>query len=282
MIFTLIVSPTQVDAESANLKTSFAIGDALLLAGLTATAYIAAYGYERGFCIHFSVPEHFIRVSVEALISSFVSICIFLSLLIWWLDPALNLLSDLNWNKLLHFAFGIHAVFLCLAIPFFVAFGLSWFGVRTFLLLVLIIDVCVALFVGLAYLSYRLFAKKTSGENSTLEQQLAGKERLSVFGLLFKYVDYHYVVMIIALPIIYAVAWLAGIREARSERFFSLIPSKNLIIIRNYGDLYVCKPLSTAAPDNLAATTIVLKSDHLSGVPIVSKVFSKPPSVEHP
>src|SRR6266446_7424910 len=265
---------SQADLDPTNLKTSIVIGDALVLAAFTATAYIAAYAYERGYCSHFGLPEHFVRVSIEVLIKCFVSIFLFFGAVIWVIDFVLGLLSNLNWDKLTNFALGIHVALLGLAMPFFVAYGFSWSGVRTFLVIVLVVDALILVTglvtAGVVYLRNRWFPKRPSIK----------KEKLTVFGFLFRYVDPRYALLpMIVLPVVYGFAWLSGIREARNEVFFSAIPSKNLIMIRNYGDLDLCKPISLTSP-SLAAGTVVLKDGDLSNVLIVSKDFTKPPSVE--
>jgi hypothetical protein len=101
----------------------------------------------------------------------------------------------------------------------------------------------------------------------------------TVLGWLFKYVDYRYAMPVIALPLLYGIAWLAGIRAARTELSFATVPSKNLVIVRSYGDIYLCKPLDLSK-GQFEAATIILRTDQLCDTPIMLKVFSKSPEVE--
>ena len=89
-------------------------------------------------------------------------------------------------------------------------------------------------------------------------------------------VSTHYTFAAIALLLITGIAATLGEYSARNKTVFVEIPSKQLIIIRSYGDKHLCKPLSSI-PNRFRSQTKVLTTEKIADEVLEMRTFPKPP-----
>lgn len=252
----------------------FGLAEALLLSLLTVGAYVVANGYETGYCEYFLLPADFIQFSPRVLISSFLSVTIFLFSFFWLCHMAFHLIvgRPRDPDSLSHFLLKFHAVLVCTGILLFLAFGFSWIGLRLYVYTLLIIDVAFAVMISIIY----FLIKKTGILNNS--ETLFG-ENVDGFMLLKRYIDKRYLLILVFLFVAHILSTSAGLNAARNQRTFYEIKSTGLFIVKGYGDTYLCKRL-TSDREGLGAETVVLQIAQFTNLALIPHVFKVPPTIK--
>jgi hypothetical protein len=254
------------------------LGDAITLALITAAAYVGAFGYEAGLCLHFGIPIGLVRISTEVLISSLLPVLGFAVVLVLWLEPlALPFAAQERRARRGGPVIIVHVAAGAIAIILFLAFGYSSQGLATLLFLVLLVDGAMAFFACLAFAWRKWGMEKWPRVSATLSETASSTPR--PLGVISRYMRFRHVVIIFFLPLCFTVGALSGLRNSRVWDTFYAIPSKGIIIVRDYGDVHVCKPVSEVA-DTVGPGTILLTTADISKLLITSHKFSRPPTVQ--
>ena len=258
---------------------AFQLGDALTLTLVTAAAYVGAFGYEAGLCMHFSIPAGLIRISPEVLISALLPVLGFTFVLVLGVEPlALPLVPPESRPKGFKGVILIfHVVVTAVAIALGLGLGYSRAGVVTFLLLLLFADLMIGIWAGFAFLWRRWGATRWPRLATAVTATEQGPA-LRPFAVISRYVAFRHVALLLLLPLCFALGALSGSRNARVWNRFYSIPSKSLIIIRHYGDLHACKPWNPGT-DFIGGDTIVLTTSDIANVPIALHKFPAPPAI---
>jgi len=265
-------------SPSINLDLKkFGIAETLLIALFTASTYIVAYNYEFGFCGHFGIPSDFIRMSPEILIRSFIYVSIFIYIAFIWTNQVIYIILGAikPENNFKNFVLKLHAGFGCLGILIILTFGFSLSGFGKFLILIVGFDGIVVL-LSAVIIGWNEFAKKFAPNLPTMNVE--NMRPLHGFDVLGKYVKPSYVIVGIAIVILTILSNMAGIQAARNQQSFLEISSKQLLIIRIYGDHVLCKSFN-AGTKKIGKDIILLNLDQILQIPISKRTFTAPPEV---
>lgn len=201
------------------------LGEALLLALMSASAYIAAYSYEKNFCKHFLVPEELIKISPEVLVGSFLGTLGFAWLVFFYGNAVFRTLTPTQRDResIKHFTLLVHGGVACVGIMLCLAFGFTWRSLAQFALAVAFFDVILIVTAGLPALAIHLLHRRSP------ESAIAAAKSIppDAFTTLRRLVDRRFVSALVALVAIDIMAMFAGIREARTQDEFYVIDSKN-------------------------------------------------------
>ena len=265
-----------VRSDTSKQWPSLGLGDALTLALISAGAYVGAFGYEAGLCIHFGIPVGLVRISTEVLISSLLPVLGFAIVLVLWLEPLALPFAVQERPRRAGPVIIVHVAAAAIAIILFLAFGYSSQGLLTLGFLVLVIDSAIAFFGCLAFAWRKWGAGKWPRVSAALSESASPTPR--PFSVISRYVGFRHVAVIFFLPVCFMIGALSGLRNARVWDTFYAVPSKRMIIVRDYADLHICKPLGEV-PDTVGPGTVVLTTADISNVLITSHKFSRPPNV---
>jgi uncharacterized protein with PQ loop repeat len=260
--------------------SGFGFTEALLLGLLTAAVYVAAYSYESSICAHFAIPQNLIKVSTEVLVGSFLAVTGFLLSGIILVNIAITLLvpSKRDPNSLWHCILIVHVCIICFGVFLFQAIGFTWHRVAYFVGVIAAIDAVTAAVIAVVVIFIRRQQRRyPMVDFNEVARDVAADPPLDVFLLLSRHVQRQYLVAAACLLIVWILAAFAGMRMARLERRFFAIESKGLVIVRSYGDSFICKPVVGEQGESLGRDTVILTTQQLTDVPLKVKDFAQPP-----
>lgn len=241
--------------ENKNSTPVFSEG--ILLAMVTAGAYLTAFYYERSFAGYFGIPPELINISI---VNLFIVGALMLSTLLSVFMP-LNLLFMLrprNMHPVLKIMAAPVVFVLILALIAIYMVGLSaWIYWSIFIIL--------ALIVGIVYLAVPAYIHRSKGKYiNRLEAQLeidvvASANTNSLTDLIIARFGWNLFGVICLFLIANFFATLAGLAAAQQQRKFLVTNTDpEMVVIRTYGENLICAPFDRNKKD-VQRSFIILK-----------------------
>ncbi len=269
-----------MENDQDRLSVPFGIADAVFLALVTAATYVAAYQFELGYCTYFSIPLEVIKLSVEVLLVAFVSVVAFLASFFYLLQFLLSItptrfLERGNRARYIIF-FNIGALILGRFAIW--TSGFSWPVARTYLLVLLYIDLVI---LGV-WLLVRYLKRHGKWPEKQMPEPLAetvATAKVDAYTLLYRVFDRRLVRVALVFFLVSNISNFAGNGFATNRVLFVRVDALDLIVLCRYGDTFVCKT-NKPGTNQLDSGIRLVGLDELKTMHLSNRLFSEPPSLE--
>jgi hypothetical protein len=225
------------DQETAK-RTGFAITEGLLIAVVSAGAYLLAFYYEKGFTSYFKIPMHFVSVS---LVTIFILVAVaisFLLLIVPIVDFIFGYLPRLH--PVLYPGVGVLLFVSLFSVIHLYLFGLSNWPVFIFHLVMLVL--VAAIFLLLPMIIHR---KKGKVIERLEEQQKIDQSVLSIYDVIASRFGRESL-LVIALSILSInFAENAGRAQAMKQTEFLVLNTEpEMVVLQIYEENMICAPFN--------------------------------------
>jgi hypothetical protein len=258
-------APKHDDASQKNNKEPSLFDASIILATATAYIYFCTYSYEQGYCVHFDVPTYLIEPSFNTFLE--FGAALFLTLLA--MSSPVGLMLPIFTKSYKNIYLGriikINAVFLIITLVVLYTFPWS-----------LKLLACIAVMLVVANLSSwgipYIFSLRKSDPLENAYQITRENNNMNLLSLLEGRVksEFHWLIITaIFLPLL---IFFYGVGKAASKTDFQYVKGHpDLIVVRKYGNLLVCKKV-IISEKKTTSTTILLNSSEPS-ITLINKTM---------
>jgi len=215
------------------------ISDGIFLACLTATSYLAAYVFERGYADYFGIPFETINVTIERMIAAGLSVLMFSFFIFWILNIFVIFGRDLlkMQDSPIKRVVLIHILAIIAAIVSYSAFGtFKW---------VLIIFGCVVVLLDFPIFMAGLFRKLSDKNKMSFKERfedvITNEPGTDMFDIIIQKFGKRPLIAILGILLIIGISYAAGNRTARNKSSFWVNESENLVLLQKYGNIFIFK-----------------------------------------
>jgi hypothetical protein len=251
---------TPQQSESAAQTTDRLIpklGEGVLLAVASASAYLFAFNFEQGFASAFNIPNVFINVALTSILimaAKFITVVLLFQPYVNMAILALNSLSPSRRMIVGPFAAVGTLIFLFIYL-------MGWENWKYWL----IIPVAIVIFIGLIFAL--AFQHGDGSYSEKLVRQLeAEADRIDTWALVRQRFGANVTIIIITLVMVYLLSFFAGWGEGlKQEEFLVTNTSPEMVVLRIYGENIICAPFDRSTKE-IEGKFVVLKLAEAPGL----------------
>lgn len=225
-------------------RSSF-LTEGLLLAALSATAYLVAFLYERGYCDHFGIPTLLIAPSTSNILAAAVAVSVGFLGTIPFLGSFTSIVRDVRSSERLKPYRSIILTNILLAMAAIIGatlYGVSWTLVSVLFTIFILINITNF---GPPAMRYRQY--KTWRERFLATEEAEMRSGGSIDLLLDSLGPRMMKVVLVVIVLLFASYIVGNANANRQKDFFVLNDPPNYVVLRSYGDTLVTSKLDRAA-----------------------------------
>jgi hypothetical protein len=239
------------------------ITEGIMIAGITALAYLVSFLYEAGFCRAFNIPLEFISLSLRTILVA-VGALFIIAISVFLVVNALLMIGVFDFSNPISVAISRIAIFSLVLIAYILVYAKQW---RSWIWMVIPL-----LFVALLDFIYPLISQPGKGSYrnkiESWEQKKVEEDNRSLGRLLHNRFGNTGTTIFLIIWFVLSTAYAAGkARAQQGEHFLVVEQSTELVVLRSYSDYLLTAPLNRATKE-VESKFYLLKMSEMNKTPL--------------